>query len=245
MGSVEIEGPLGDGQCRGAALADFLAPGLDLGIQLIDGHALVRQAHLDSFLAGVAPAHIPDLARLFLADDAGQIVCAEPRIDRSHLWADLSEDRFVRANRQVADRRQHITSADGVPVHAGDHGFGHVANGVVQFFDWQADGTAPVVLSFMCRLIATCTERSVSGTGQDDAPDLPVVTSFLKGIDQLVAGLAAKSVHLFGSVDGDPRNAVFHLVDNVGVVHSVSFHLGRRYPAIVRPPETERTCPVT
>src|SRR5512133_1783254 len=70
-------------------------------------------------------------------------------------------------------------------------------------------------------------------------------------MDELVAGTAAKGVHLVGTVDGDPGGAVAHFVEDVFVVHGLVldvFRDGRRVvqgqPCIVRPPDTLSTWPV-
>ena len=57
-------------------------------------------------LRRVSPAEIPDLARLLLADDAGEIGGAKARIDRADLRPDLAEHRLVGGDGEVADRRR-------------------------------------------------------------------------------------------------------------------------------------------
>src|SRR5690606_26135532 len=72
----------------------------------------------------------------------------------------------------------------------------------------------------------------VAGTGQHDATHVAVVASRVQGIDQLVAGLPAKGVHLLGPVDGDPGHAVADFVENVFVVH-VQFLFADAYASAV------------
>jgi len=76
------------------------------GIKLTVRHHRVDQAHREGFGCRVAPAHIPDLARLLLADDARQIGGAEAGIDRADLRPHLAQLRLVRRDAEVADRRQ-------------------------------------------------------------------------------------------------------------------------------------------
>ena len=224
-----------------AALAHLLAPFLHLGVELVVRHADVGEAHRDRLLAGIAAAQIPDLARLLLADDAGEKGGAVAGIDRAHLRADLAEDRLFRADGEVADGGQHVAAADGVALHAGDHRLRHVADGGVQFLHRQADRAAAVVIAVVRRLVAAGAEGPVAGAGQHDRADLLVVAGLVERLDQFVAGRAAEGVHLVGAIDDDPGDAVADLVDQVLELHGVLLDCRFDQPAIVRPPETLST----
>ena len=123
----------------------------------------------------------------------------------------------------------------------------------MEFFDRKTDRAAAVILAFVRGLITPGAEGPVTSACQDDAADFRVIACLLEGADQLVTGLAAKGVHLFGPVDGDPGDAVFDLEEDVGEVHFRSFRRNKfvlvsvsvDQPAIVSPPETESTWPVT
>eukprot|EP01137_Pigoraptor_chileana_P034904 Opistho-2@28154 len=192
---VGVEAALGDGQRGGAALADFLGPLLHLGVELLVRHHGVGQAHGHGLGAAVAAVQVPDLARLLLADHAGQEGSAVARVDRAHLRADLAEHGFLGGNGQVADGAQHVAAADGKALHARDDGLGHVADGVVQLFHRQADGAAPVVVAVVGRLVAAGAEGLLAGAGQHNGAHAAVVARAVERADDLVAGLAAEGVH--------------------------------------------------
>src|SRR6478736_2718931 len=60
MRGIHVEAALGDGDRGRAALAQFLAPLLHFGIELLMRHAGVGKPHCDRLLSGVAAAHVPD-----------------------------------------------------------------------------------------------------------------------------------------------------------------------------------------
>jgi phage-related minor tail protein len=91
----------------------------------------------------------------------------------------------------------------------------------VQLLHRQSDGAAAVVLAVMRGLVAAGAESPLAGSGQHDGADLARVAGTADRVDELVAGAAAKRVHLVGPVDGDPGRAVAHVVEDVFVVHGV------------------------
>ena len=207
------------------------------------GHADVGQAHVHGLLTGVALVEIPDFAGFFLAHHTRQKGGAVAWVDRAHLGADLAEDGFVRTDGQVADGAQHVAATNRKALHAGDHGFGHVADRGVQLFHGKTDGAPTVVVAVVSRLVAACAKRALAGTGQHDAADVAVVTGLVQGLDDLVTGGAAKGIHLFGAVDRDPGHAIAVFVQDVFELHVV-LQISLRsadQPCMVRPPETLRT----
>jgi hypothetical protein len=92
-------------------------------------------------------------------------------------------------------------------------------------------------------IVATGAKGPVTGAGQDDGTDFFVVAGLVQRLDDLVAGLAAKRVHLLRAVDRDPGNGVAHFVQDVFEflrVSPIELVVGRCaacQPAIVRPPE--------
>jgi len=78
----------------------------------------------------------------------------------------------------------------------------------------------------MRRLIAARAEGLVSGAGQHDACDLPIVGREVKRLDQLLQRLPPEGVVDLRPVDDDPRRAVANFVDDVGellwIGHGVS-----------------------
>ena len=91
----------------------------------------------------------------------------------------------------------------------------------MQLFHRQADGAAAVIVAFVRGLVAAGAERLVAGAGQHDGADAAVVAGLVQRLDDLVAGLAAKRVHLLRPVDGDPGHAVAHFVQDVFEFHGV------------------------
>ena len=183
--------------------------------------AEVGQAHGHGLGAAVAAVQVPDLARFLFTHHACQEGGAVAGVHRTHLGADLAELGLVGANGQVADGGQHVAAANRKALHAGNHGLGHVADGGVQLFHGQADGTAAVVVAVVGRLVAAGAESPVASAGQHDGTDFAVVAGLVQRLDDFVASLAAKRVHLFRAVDGDPCHAVAHFVQDVFKVHGV------------------------
>ncbi len=145
-------------------------------------------------------------------------------------------------NRHVAQRRQHIAAADGVAPHLRDYRLGHVANDRVQFLDRHADGSARLAVAIgavMIRLIAAGAKRLVASAGQHDRADLLVPARLQKSVNQFDAGAGAERVIDLRAIDGDGRDAIFLVVQNVFVVHE-----NPRQPCIERPPETLIVWPV-
>jgi hypothetical protein len=73
----------------------------------------------------------------------------------------------------------------------------------------------------MGRLIASLAKGAITGTGEDDCTDRSVVARFVKRLNELVAGGAAKRNHLFQAVDDDPCHAIAVFVNNVFKFHDV------------------------
>jgi hypothetical protein len=109
----------------------------------------------------VLAAQIPDFPRPLLADHPRHVGGAEAGIDRTDLGADLAEFGRFGGQRQIAQQRQHVTAADGVAAHLGDHRLGHIADHALQFLQRQADHAAPVVMAGVGRLVAAGAKRFV------------------------------------------------------------------------------------
>src|SRR5712691_9999316 len=218
-----IERALGDRQRRGAAFLELGAPAVDLLVEPLGRHHRVDQAHVEGFLRAVAPAQIPDFPRALLADQPRQIGGAEAGINRPDLGPDLPEHRLLGGDGQVAQRRQHVAAADRDFLGAGDHRLGHVADERLQLVDRQADGAAAAVAAFMRALVGAGAEGAVAGAGQHDDGDALVRAGATEGVDQFLAGLRREGIVLLGPVDGDARDAVANVEEDVPVgVHVAS-----------------------
>src|SRR5215470_17472386 len=99
---VDVEGLLGEGEGGRALLEERGAPLLGLGPEVLERDHLVHEPHGEGFLRGVLQAEVPDLARLLLADDAGEIARAVAGIHAPHARPRLPEDRRVRRDREIA-----------------------------------------------------------------------------------------------------------------------------------------------
>src|SRR5690606_27641352 len=102
------------------------------------------------------------------------------------------------------------------------------ADGGVEFFHRQADSAAPVVVTVVGRLVAAGAESPVASAGQHDGAHALVVARLVQRLDDLVAGLAAKRVHLVGAVDSDPGNGVANFVKDVFEFHDDFLWVGGR-----------------
>jgi hypothetical protein len=112
----------------GAALQDLRAPAPYLGIQLIVRDHCVDEPEGQCLLRGVAPAQIPDFARLLFPHYAREISGAETGIDRADLRADLAEHGLFRGDGEIANRSKYVAAADGVALHTGNDRLRYIAN---------------------------------------------------------------------------------------------------------------------
>src|SRR5262249_29442941 len=104
--------------------------------------------------------------------------------------------------------------------------------------DRQADGAAAAIAAFVRALVGAGAEGAVAGARQHDHRDALVGAGAAERIDQLLAGLRGEGIVFLGAVDGDGRDAVANVEENV----PVTIHL--IYPCMVRPPETLMVWPV-
>ncbi len=103
---------------------DFPRPLDRLGFQVRQRDDGVDQAHLQRLRGVVLTAEIPDLARFFLPDDAGEVTGAEAAIETADFGAGLAEARVVGGDGEIAHHVQHVPAADGVAGHHRDDGLG-------------------------------------------------------------------------------------------------------------------------
>src|SRR5690606_24506069 len=82
----------------------------------------VDEAHVARLLGGVGAAEEPDLARLLLADDAGEVARAVARVEGADLRAGLHEAGVLAGDGEVADDVEDVAAADGPAVDGGDDG---------------------------------------------------------------------------------------------------------------------------
>ena len=146
----------------------------DLVPQLAGGHHRVHQAPALRGLRVVLAAQEPDLARPLLADDAREVAGAEAGVERADARAGLAEARRVGGDREVAQHVQHVSAADRVAVHRGDHRLGDVADHAVQVLDLeQARLRRPVVAGLgALLLVAAGAEGPVAGAGEAHDADV-------------------------------------------------------------------------
>jgi len=71
----------------------------------------------------------------------------------------------------------------------------------------------------MIRLIAAGAKRLVARASQHDRTDLLAPARLQKSVDQFDAGAGAERVIDLRTIDGDGRNAIFLIIQNVFVVH--------------------------
>src|SRR5690606_19869001 len=186
-------------------------------------------------LCTVAAAHVPDLAGFLFANHMAQVSCAPARVDRAYFRADLAKHGLFRGNGHVAQGGQDIAAANGVTLHAGDHGLGHVTNGAVKLFHRDTDGAPAVVLAGMSRLIAAGAESTVTRPGEHNGGDSLVPACFHECLQQFLDGLAAKRIHHFGAVDRDVGHRVEFFVEDVLEFYGFSFWSVISMPHVFRP----------
>ena len=203
-------------------------------------HNNIDQAHALSLGSRIAAAEIPHLARFFLTHNARQIGGAKARIHGTNLRPHLAELRLLRCDGQVTQCRQYVAAANRIALHARDQGLWHIADQALQFFNRQADHAAAIILPIMRALIATSAKGAIARTSQHNHADRFVPTRAVQRMDQFFAGLAAKGIHHLRAIDGDGCNTILRFKQNILIGHDAF-----PQPAMVRPPETLSTWPVT
>ncbi len=113
---------------------------------------------------------------------------------------------------------EHVTAADRDPVDGRDDWLGHITDHAVQPFDLE---DAPLGLAIGAGLgplldVATGTEGTIPGTGEDDGCHARVDPGVFEGGQQLIDSPATEGVHPVRPVDRDDREGV--LLDHVGDV---------------------------
>src|SRR6266851_5963403 len=145
-------------------------------------------------------------------------------VDGADLWPDLSELSGVGGNRQVAERREYISAADGKAVDTRDDGLRNIADQSLKLVDRESDDAAAVILSFMRGLIAAGAERLVAGARQHDARNVAVVGGNLERLNQFFKRLATKGIIDLGPVDDDPGGTIADFVDHIGEFGRICYH---------------------
>src|SRR6185436_20457603 len=100
-----------------------------------------------------------------------------------------------------------------------DDGLGDVADRVVQRFHVHRALARSVAALAAFFLVAARAERFVAGAGQYGDPDRPVPARVEEGVSQFGDGDCAERVADLRTIDRDPGDAVFFLVEDVGVRH--------------------------
>src|SRR5215211_7308625 len=94
---------------------DLAAPLHGLFLEALEGDDGVDEAHLEGLSGVVGPAEEPDLPRLLLADDAGQVSCSVAAIEGADLGSCLHEASVLRSDGQVAHDVQDVPASDRPP----------------------------------------------------------------------------------------------------------------------------------
>jgi hypothetical protein len=88
--------------------------------------------------------------------------------------------------------------------------------------------------------VAAGAEGAITRTRQHNHADGFVPASTVQRMDQFFAGLAAKGIHHLRAIDGDGGNPIARFEQNILIGHDAFSQ-----PAMVKPPETLSTWPVT
>src|SRR4029077_9570500 len=133
--------------------------------------------HVQSLLGVVLLAQEPDLACLFLADDASEQAGAVATVEASDPWPGLSEPRVVRGDGEVADDVKDVAAADRITGHHGDHRLGQPSDLDLEVEHVEAARAFGVDVAVVSAnpLVAAGAERFSASAGEDDHPDLRVV----------------------------------------------------------------------
>ena len=150
---------------------------------------------------------------------------AEPGIHRTDLRPNLSEDRVIRRDREIAECAHYVAAAYGKASHFGDHRFWYFPQTGVDLLDRNADDTPLVALGFpVADLIATGAERLATRPCQHDRTDIRIPSGILQRLQNLEIGLHPEGVHALRTVEGDVSSVVALFINDVFVCHR-STHL--------------------
>src|SRR3989338_507568 len=193
MVGVGVERVLEKARRRRAPLEQLFGPGHPLLPEPLRRDHGIDQTHLQGLLGRVLATQIPDLPRLFLSDDWGQIDGAESAVEAAELGPDMAEDRARRGDGQVAQHMKDMPSAYGVSIDHGDHRLGDLPDQTVKMRNLQPRGAGLVFIPAFSpqRYISSGAEVSV-GSGQNHDTDLLVVPSIHKSLAQLLDGFMTK-----------------------------------------------------
>ena len=190
-------------------------PAHPLGLELLQGHHLVDQAHGQRLLGSVLAAEEPDFPGLALAHHPGQIAGAKAAIEAAHPGPGLAEDSILGRQAQVAEQVQHLAAADGIARHQGDHHLGQAADQALQV-EHVEPGQAPVIQIAAIAahaLVAAGAEGvgaigSRAGAGEQHHPNRRVVPHPREGVVELADGAGPKGIALLGPVNRDAGDAL-------------------------------------
>ena len=173
----------------------------------------------------ILAAEIPQLARLFLADDAREVARAEAAVKTADLGAGLAENRVVRGNRQVANHLQHMAAADGVARHQRDDHLRHRADEPLQI--QHVEPRRPALVLVARRAAHALVAAGAKGVlavrvrpraGQQHDADGRVLARVGEGVNHLEHRFRAERVALVRPVDRHLRDAVALVVEDVLVI---------------------------
>src|SRR3954447_6037575 len=114
---------------------DLSRPLHAFGFKRFHGHDCVHQTHLERFLCAVLTAEVPNLPSLLLPYDAGEVARTETAVEASHAWSDLSEERVVRRECEIAYHVKNVPTTDRVARDKRDHHLRHGANQFLEIED--------------------------------------------------------------------------------------------------------------
>ena len=89
----------------------------------------------------------------------------------------------------------------------------------MQLFHRQANGAATVIVAVVGGLVTAGAKGSVARAREHNGAHLVVITRLVESLDQFIAGGATKGIHLVGTIDGDPGNAIAGFVKYVFELH--------------------------
>jgi hypothetical protein len=113
---------------------------------------------------------------------------------------------------------QDVAATDRVAVHRRDHRFRDLTDQPVQVLDLEQSRSRGAVVAGLgaLLLVAAGAKGTIARTGEADDPDVGTRPGALQALDQLVHGTCPKGIHPLRPVDRDRRQAILHLVEDVG-----------------------------
>lgn len=216
--TIRVEGGFEAAEGKRGFGEHFAAPLDGFGFEPFERHDGIDESETKSFRGIIDPAEKPNLSRLFLADDAGEVAGPVTSIEGTDFGAGLSEFGIVGGDGEIAEDVQDMASADSP---AGNHchdGFGTGADLPLKIQDIEAFDAAFISIPRIATHfdIPAGTKSIGALARENDDPDSRIVARIVEGRLHFADGERSEGIADFRAVDGNFGDAFGLFVTDVG-----------------------------